>query len=149
MDARGGGDAWPAFRVHQVALADWVLEPTCVPHMTTSICSLCGMGSGWPNLQLQHPSGCNSCCSQPQWPVLSRGPKKEKGWWYHSSSTTTCPFLPPQLFCWWWCSTLYFFLNVAVFSYFLLIHSLTRKMECILCCKHFSITIIWGKLCYF
>lgn len=36
----------------------------------------------------------------------------------------------------------YFFFNVAVFSYFLLIGSLTREMECISCCKHFSITII-------
>lgn len=75
--------------------------------------------------------------------------QKEKGWWYHSSSTITCSSLPPQLCCCWLCSTLLFFFYVAVFCYFLLIHSLTRKIECISCCKHFSITIIWGKLCYF
>lgn len=40
-----------------------------------------------------------------------------------------------------WCSTLNsIFFNVAVFSYFLLIHTLTRKIEYTSCCKHFSIS---------
>lgn len=101
-----------------------------------------------PNLQLEHPSGCSRCCSQAQWHIPSRGLRNEKDLWYQSSSTTTCLSLLLELSC----SDVQHIILVFLMLLFSTIFCWFTPWQGKWNTPHVantSLSVIWGKLCYF